>query len=775
MPLSDQARIAAERDSPRVVALWQALIALRSVVSFMNTGAHPDDETSAMLAALRFRDGVDISYTCSTRGEGGQNDIGTEAAAALGTLRTAEMEAACDRLDLRMYWLSEHPDDTIFDFGFSKSGEETLAKWGSRPDVGPLCRCDPHRTTRHHLPDLPRRAGPARPSPRDDRGRASCHGPCRRSRFQGQRDLPPWEVKKLYLPAWSGAGQAYDDDLPPPPATLTIAAKDRDPVTGWSFARIGQQSRAMHKTQAMGRWVPAGAETDFPLHLARSRLAGADTDVMSGLPQTLRNLDAPAIAADLAVAQDACDAALAAFPATEDILRHACTALTALRRAIPDCPADIAHKLARKDAQLCRVIHLSAEVDVHARLLSDILHPGDETTWAAEHSADVTLTPRLPDGWSAEGDRIQLSDNAAISDPYPSIYLPDAPKAPCLDVTISAHGITATTAVPFEVPPVVLPKRAATLTPAANVINLATTNRVISISVTDAGGATPRIHTPDGWQVGGTDDRFTVTIPGDAKPGLHTLTLTLDGQDAHSVRHIRHPHTAPRALVTPAEVRVLLINAALPQTRVGYIGGGNDRVGWWLGRMAADVTDLSHVPLTDAVLAKYDTLVIGIFAMKFCPGLADAMPRIHAWARNGGTLVTLYHRPWDNWNPDKTPPHRLEIGQPSLRWRVTDEAAEVTYLAPDHPLLNRPNRIGPEGWAGWHKERGLYFAKDWDAAYTPLISMHDAGEDPLNGAWLVADVGKGRHIHTSLILHHQMERLTPGAFRIMANLLAKRG
>ena len=144
------------------------------------------------------------------------------------------------------------------------------------------------------------------------------------------------------------------------------------------------------------------------------------------------------------------------------------------------------------------------------------------------------------------------------------------------------------------------------------------------------------------------------------------------------------------------------------------------------------------------------------------------------WTEAGGTLVTLYHRPWDNWDPDSIPPHRLEIGQPSLRWRVTDENASVTLLAPDHPLLHEPNIIGADDWKNWHKERGLYFAKSWDQAYTPLISMNDEGEEPLLGAWLVAEVGKGRHIHTSLILHHQMEKLTPGAFRIMANLVAKR-
>jgi hypothetical protein len=116
----------------------------------------------------------------------------------------------------------------------------------------------------------------------------------------------------------------------------------------------------------------------------------------------------------------------------------------------------------------------------------------------------------------------------------------------------------------------------------------------------------------------------------------------------------------------------------------------------------------------------------------------------------------------------------LEIGQPSLRWRVTNEAAEVTHLA-EHALLSQPNDIGTAEWQGWQKERGLYFAKSWDAAYTPLLEMADPDEAPLQGALLVADIGKGRHTHCALILHHQMAKGVPGAFRLMANLVAPRG
>jgi hypothetical protein len=144
---------------------------------------------------------------------------------------------------------------------------------------------------------------------------------------------------------------------------------------------------------------------------------------------------------------------------------------------------------------------------------------------------------------------------------------------------------------------------------------------------------------------------------------------------------------------------------------------------------------------------------------------------LHAWVEAGGHLVTLYHRPRDGWSPHETPPRRLEIGLPSLRWRVTDPNAAVTVLLPDHPLLTTPNIIGPADWEHWDKERGLYFASHWDDAYQPLLAMSDMGEAPLLGSLVSAAIGAGRHTHTSLVLHNQLDRLVPGAFRLMANLI----
>jgi len=104
--------------------------------------------------------------------------------------------------------------------------------------------------------------------------------------------------------------------------------------------------------------------------------------------------------------------------------------------------------------------------------------------------------------------------------------------------------------------------------------------------------------------------------------------------------------------------------------------------------------------------------------------------------------------------------------------RVTDETAPVRALAPDDRVLTRPNRLTEADWEGWIQERGLYFARSWDAGYRPVLETHDPGEAPLEGGLLIAPVGKGTYVYTGLSFFRQLPAGVPGAFRLFANLLA---
>ncbi len=783
MPVSDQERIAAQVRNPRIVRLWQALAPLKSCVSFMNTGAHPDDETSEMLAALALRDGIALSFACANRGEGGQNAIGSEVTHDLGVVRTAEMERAADVLNLNLYWLSETPADTIFDFGFSKRGTETLEKWGrertlkrfveiirtERPDIICPTFLDVPGQHGHHraMTELAHDVMSAAADPTFP-----------------DVDLPVWQVKKLYLPAWSGAGDNYDDDLPPPSATLTVKGTGQDPVTGWSWAQIGEQSRAFHLTQGMGRWVPNGKERDWPLHLVRSKVEGPDRQITDGLPATLADLasfaGAPEIADDLQAAQSACVAAFEAFPDMEEVARQAALALKAVRAARDACPdkarEEVQHRLAAKEAQLSHVLRVASGAEVRAWLERDVLRPGDSGALTIESSGPVSdVSPVLPKGWRFADGLVQVPVDAEGTDCYPATYRPGVARLPAIRVGVTVDGVSSETLLPLERAPVVLPARSATLSPDRALINAASELRQIDLRVS---GLFPQsgkvgLDLPSGWSAIPATEGFLVEAPRDVAAGLYDLFLKIDGAPAETVKRIAYPHIGERARAFPAQLSVRVLDVELPDVRVGYVGGGNDRVGHWLKALGLEVTELADSDLTEEGLKDIDTIAVGVFAMRARPALKNAMPLVHRWVEEGGNLVTLYHRPWDDWDPETVPPRRLEIGKPSLRWRVTDEHAQVTHLLPGHPLLNTPNRITNEDWKDWHKERGLYFAKIWDEAYEPLLSMADPDEAAHEGALLSARIGKGRHTHVALILHHQMEKLVPGAFRLMANLVAR--
>jgi LmbE family N-acetylglucosaminyl deacetylase len=775
MPLSDAARIHAQRTAPEAILLWRALQPLRGIVRFMNTGAHPDDETSGMLAALAYRDGLSIAFACSTRGEGGQNDIGREAGSVLGSLRTAEMGRACDVLGMTMHWLSETPDDPITDFGFSKSGVETLGKWGHARTLRRLAeiiRADRPDIICPTFLDIPGQHGHHRAMTQ------AAHEVMAAAADPGfDAEGAPWQVSKLYLPGWSGAGTAYDDDLPPPPETVRIPGHGREPLTGWTWAEIGQQSRVFHATQGMGRWVGAAEGPGWPLHLAVSHVgpdAGAITD----------NL--PAGFAALAPGLPACadlDAALAetvaAFPDRAGVLAGAGRALAALRAAQASCPDDLAdalrHRLARKETELARVIRLAAGIRAEATLATDTARPGERVgarlaLHAPEGPVAVMLDWALPAGWRATEDALHLPADAAPADPYPVLHQPDGPAGPVnMALTMELGGQTITTTLPIDAPLQVLPARVADIAPDAIFIN-ARTPAPVALRLSPGAG----LALPQGWALHAADSGATLAPPTSPAAQLHRVPVTLDGAPAQVATRIAHPHVGTLLHCAPAVLRLRVADVALAPARVGYVGGGNDRADHWMRAMGADVTSLDEAGLTPAALSGLDTLVIGIFAVKTRARLASFMQDVKTWVMAGGTLVTLYHRPWDNWNPDTIPPARLEVGQPSLRWRVTDENAAVTHLAPDHPVLTGPNAIGPEDWAGWVKERGLYFAKSWDAAYTPLLEMADPDEAPHRGALLSAEIGAGRHTHCALIVHLQMEALVPGGFRLMANMIAPR-
>lgn len=783
--LHDRERLGRRAARPRLVSLHRALGRLRSTVTVMNTGAHPDDEQNGMLAVLRHQFGMHIVVACSTRGEGGQNILGPERHGALGVMRSREMEEAARVIDADIAWLGHGPDDPVHDFGFSKSGPDTLARWGKQRTLERLVRA--YRQFRPDIViptflDVPGQHGHHRAMTQAAEEALALAADPAAFPEHAAEGLMPWRVAKYYLPAWSGGGNGYyDDEVPPPAMTTEVVANGTDAATGMSHDRLGEVSRAFHASQNMGHW--RSEQTRWPLHLVGG---GAEESVLAGLPQRLADLgSSPHFAqADAALAQ-----ALEQFPHGDGILNALSEARAAIKTALQDCDAETksrhGHRLERKLREIERAMALAAGIDVASCLSADGVTPGRTTELIVDiepgQAERVTVTPTTKAPFLPVPSQVFAGDPlrfaiAADGDAAPrNAYRPDWQSLGgngevFLKVEAVVGGEAIAVAFDTDEDIEIAPAASVAIAPDALILPLPATGRFDISIKSNAADRHIQLTPLAGLDATTTATGLALTASAALQAGRHDLAVTVDGRPAYSVTPISYPHIGRSRHVSPLSLRVLALDLDLPRTRVGYVGGGSDRVGTWLERMGADVTDLGPDALSGD-LSTFDTIVIGIFAFGARPDLAAATGRLRDWVEAGGHLVTLYHRPSDGWTPGSTPPRPLTIGSPSLRWRVTNPAAPVTILVPDHPLLAGPNRITAADFDGWNKERGLYFASGWDAAYQPLLSMSDTGEEPLTGSLLSGRIGKGRHTHTSLVLHHQLDHLVPGAFRLMANLL----
>ena len=272
--------------------------------------------------------------------------------------------------------------------------------------------------------------------------------------------------------------------------------------------------------------------------------------------------------------------------------------------------------------------------------------------------------------------------------------------------------------------------------------------------------------------------RFLVR-PGAAPEGRHEVAAWVAAgsagggvsapEPAVGYRRLAHRDLPLRYLVRPAVLRVAAAELAVPAgLRVGYVVGAGDEVPAAIEALGAEVAFLDEAALLHADLAPFDAIVTGTRAYALRPDLLRANRRLLDYAAGGGHLVALYNT--SELVPDDHAPYPGTL--PRRAEEVSEEDSPLTILAPEHPLLRRPHRIGPADFDGWVEQRGSKFWSAWDPAYTPLFETADAGQDPQRGGALTAAVGEGRYTYFAYALHRQLPEAVPGAFRLLGNLIA---
>lgn len=290
-------------------ALDQLLRGIPVTARVLMIGAHPDDEDTNVLAWLARGHQVHAAYLSLTRGDGGQNLIGNDLGEALGAIRTEELLAA-RRVDGAQQFFSR-----AYDFGFSKSAEETFRHWDREQLAGDVVRVI--RAFRPHVVIAVFSGTPA-----DGHGHHQASGILAREGFEAATDTArfpmlthgqPWTPLKFYRSA-RGRGVT---------ATISVEVGRWDPVLGRSPAEIAGESRSQHRSQGFGALERRGrVQARLARELTRVNAevpAEAERSIFDGIDTTFARLAAGVPDAQLAL--DSASAILAGLPAITDLRR----------------------------------------------------------------------------------------------------------------------------------------------------------------------------------------------------------------------------------------------------------------------------------------------------------------------------------------------------------------------------------------------------------------------------------------------------------------------
>ena len=195
--------------------------------------------------------------------------------------------------------------------------------------------------------------------------------------------------------------------------------------------------------------------------------------------------------------------------------------------------------------------------------------------------------------------------------------------------------------------------------------------------------------------------------------------------------------------------------------------GSGDEIPDCLRDMGYAVTLLSDEMLDKTALSQFDVIIAGIRSYNTRERLKYDQPRLMEYVKNGGTFIVQYNIP-SGLQTENIGPYPIKLGND----RITVEESAMSFINPNHQLLNFPNKITQNDFDGWVQERGLNFADNWDDKYEPVLSGHDPNEKELKGGMLFTHYGKGVFIFSGYAWFRQLPSGVPGAYRIFVNMIS---
>ncbi len=776
--------------------------------------AHPDDENTRLIAYLSNNVKARTGYLSLTRGDGGQNLIGSEIRELLGVIRTQELLAA-RRVDG-----GEQMFTRANDFGYSKHPDETLEIWNKeavlsdvvwairtfKPDVI-INRFD-HRTpgtTHGHHTSSAMLSVEAFDIVADS------------TKYPSQlKYTETWQPKRLFHNISSRSFKSQEAFNEAAKDLISFDIGEYYPLKGLSNNEIASIASSQHLSQGFGRLTTRGSQKEYVEFLKGDSLK-VKNDVFAGINTTWSRLkNGSSIGKILKDVEDNFD-----FINPSKHLPKLMLAYSMIKDLEDNHWRTIKEKQIKEIIEACAGLYIEAsansssgtpnsKIDVNFEILnrSDVniqltsiiseldnneIFKGFNLTKNTKFTFKETVALKT----TAYTDPYWLRKEASLGmyavDNQELIGLPETPGISKISykliidfipITISkniirryAESDKGEIYEPYQVLPEVTTK-------IKNKVLIFSDSIPKNIDVEVRAGipfvqGKVSLKVPENWSVTPTEVNFNieqkedvqtvsflVTPPKTASEGkLEVVAVSKGKSYDKELVEINYNHIPKQSVLLNSEAKVVRLDIKKAGNKIGYIKGAGDAVPESLRQIGYTVEIIKPLDINEENLLKYDAIVLGIRAYNVVDELKFKQKFLLEYVAKGGNMIVQYNT---NRNVDVAAPYPLKLS----RDRVTDESADVLILAEDNPLMNFPNKITNEDFNGWVQERGLYFPNIWHEAYVPVLSMNDKGEHMKLGSLLIAKYGKGNYIYTGLSFFRELPAGVSGAYRLFANMLS---
>lgn len=798
--------------------IFKEIQKLNFLGSVLYVAAHPDDENTRLISYLSNELNARTAYLSMTRGDGGQNLIGPQIREQLGVIRTQELLAA-RRIDGGEQFFTRAND-----FGYSKNPEETLEIWNKDEILK-----DVVRTIRKFRPDVVINRFNVESAGRTH-GHHTSSAILSTEAFEiaGKDSAYPelaeklgtWQPKKLFFNTSPWFYNSREDfEAADKSNFLEFDTGVYFPLKGMSNTEIASLSRSQHQSQGFGSTGSRGEEPEY-IELIDGQQPAGNKDLFAGINTTWSRIKGGKEIGEILYKVEK----NFNFQNPSASIPQLIKAYSLIQNLDDDFWKEI------KSEQIKEIITSSAGLYLEAVANEPLATPGEEVELNLEainrskaniELLSVNVRPVNKSMTSPillknnESWKQALSFQIPIETQYTSPYwleekgnlgiyrvenpdligLPETPKAFYAEFILNIDGVSISFSrkivykendpvkgevyKPFEIVPQVSVSMADDVLIFAN---HAPKEVPVTIKAQkDSVSGTLKMNDPASWKIEPVSYsfgplnkgekvtfNFSVTAPEVQNTGVLKPVAVVNGKEfSKEIVQLDYDHIPLQTLVLPSETKLVKLNLEKRGKLIGYIDGAGDAVPQALEQIGYMVEKVLPGDISEENLKKYDAVVVGIRAYNTVNELEYKQDELLKYVHNGGNLIVQYNTN-RGIKTDRLAPYKLKVS----RDRVTEENAEVRFLAKDHPILNFPNKITEADFEGWVQERGLYFPDEWAPEFTPILSMNDKEETPKNGSLLVASYGKGYYIYTGLSFFREFPAGVPGAFKLFTNLLS---